>query len=284
MQNKPGSIIIRHPWLLFLTWSGSSCSSTVLSLCCGWCRQSGALLNQLKIPNHLCCLWGAGGSRCGPPAVCRHRPSARSSAVKLNIQQQRTQQNHQWVSDRQNHVFYLSFLQIFLASATTHWQFPASERKHELRCVPPHLRSLSPCKLHKISRAGKTKSFSGTCQLWFVNKTVSYLHYSTWKEKVLRCQYLFVLEEITRFMQCMPLKESHAWLKCLLSEMENGFGEAYSSKSALKGCHVVWRAQRQSKRCLRLSELQQSDVQFSLLLYSRPSMIEKSIQHLYITQ
>lgn len=127
-----------------------------------------------------------------------------------------------------------SFLQIFLASATTHWQFPASEGKHELRCVPPQLRSLSPCKLHKISRAEKTKSFSGTCQLWFINKTVSYLHYSTWKEKVLRCQYLFLLEEITRFMQYMPLKESHAWLKCLLSEMENGFGEAYSSKSALR--------------------------------------------------
>lgn len=57
------------------------------------------------------------------------------------------------------------------------------------------------------------------------------------KGKVLTCQYLFLLEEITHFMQCFPLKERNVWLKCLLSEVENGFDEAYSSKPALKGCH-----------------------------------------------
>lgn len=76
-----------------------------------------------------------------------------------------------------HYIFRLSFLQNFLASVKIHWQFPASEEKQEPGCVPPHLRSLSLCKLHKISVANSATSFSKKRRVSF-NKKKSHSYIS----------------------------------------------------------------------------------------------------------
>lgn len=141
-------------------------------------------------------------------------------------------------------MFPRSLLQIFLASVKIHCRFSEHNKSWGVfRLILDHCPRAN-CIKYPGQRQPSPSQKSVRFDL-FTNILLSALQLL--KETVLRRQYLVLLEEITHFMQRLSLKEINAWLKCFLSETENGFGEAYSSKSALKGCHVVWRRPRQSK-------------------------------------
>lgn len=79
----------------------------------------------------------------GPPGVQEHRPSAHTFVMKficVNLQQEKTWPKTRSHRKAKHHIFYLSFLQIFLASVKIHWQFSVRKERQALGCVPLHLR------------------------------------------------------------------------------------------------------------------------------------------------
>lgn len=97
---------------------------------------------------------------------------------------------------------------------------------------------------------GQNRSFLENCQVSFVNKNILIPTFQYRKGKVLTCQCLLLLEEITHYMQCLPLKERNLGSNVFFQGVEIGFCEVYLSKSALKGCHVIWHRLGHSQRSL----------------------------------